>query len=313
MNGIILINKEKEYTSHDVVAIVKKITKSKVGHTGTLDPNATGVLPLLLGEATKISKYLINHNKTYEVVIKLGEKTTTADSEGKIIEQKEVPENIFDKNNANNIKDRALDYVQSVLNTFLGKSKQIPPMYSAIKVKGKKLYNYARQGIEIKVEPREIEIYSIKLNSKNQEQNEISFTVECSKGTYIRSLCEDIATKLGTVGFMKELKRTKVGEFSIENAVTLNEFKQKIENGKLSDIITIEKIFKNQPEIELSQNYIKKYINGVALDLKKVKSLENTNYQDGTYRIYINKKFIGLGIVKNNSLKRDLYLNESDS
>lgn len=295
MNGIVLINKEKEYTSHDVVAIVKRITKSKVGHTGTLDPNATGVLPLLLGDATKICKYLINHDKTYEVVLELGTKTTTADSEGDIVEQREVPIKIFED----------INYVEEILNTFLGKSMQTPPIYSAIKVNGKKLYDYARQGKKIEIEPRQIEIYSIKLNRINEKTKQIYFTVECSKGTYIRSLCEDIAEKLHTVGFMKELNRVKVGEFCIEDSLKINEFEQRIEKKDLSCIISIEKMFINYPCINLPKEYIKAYTNGVSVNTK---TFEAKDCIDGVYKVYENKKFIGLGVIKDGKLKRDLFL-----
>lgn len=188
MNGIVLINKEKNFTSHDLVSIVKRITKSKVGHTGTLDPNATGVLPLLLGDATKISKYLINHDKEYEVVLELGKKTSTGDIEGEVVEEKEVSTKKFDS-----------EYAQEILEKFIGKQEQIPPMYSAIKVNGKKLYDYARKGQKVELEPRKIEIYNIELLKLNSELKQIEFRVECSKGTYIRSLCEDIAVKFNTV------------------------------------------------------------------------------------------------------------------
>ena len=285
MDGIILINKEKNYTSHDVVNKVKKITKSKVGHTGTLDPNATGVLPLLLGNATKISKYLINHDKEYEVLLQLGTKTDTADAEGKIIEEKDV-----------NIDSLSEENVKKVLSTFLGKQKQIPPMYSAIKVNGKKLYQYARQGQEVEIKPREIEIYEIKLINLDKKQKQISLVVSCSKGTYIRSLCEDIADRLGTVGFMKELNRTKVGEFNIKDCVTIEEFEEKYNKNDFSDIITIEKIFKENPKIELDNLNIKQYLNGVKIKVPA---------QDAVYRTYLNNKFIGLGIVKESYLKRD--------
>ena len=217
MNGIILINKEKGCTSHDVVYKVKKLTNSKVGHTGTLDPNATGVLPLLIGEATKISKYLINHDKEYEVVLELGKKTSTADVEGEVIEEKAV--------SAKSLEEQ---YVKEILKTFIGKQEQTPPIYSAIKINGKKLYEYARKGQEVKLEPRQIEIYDIELLNINKTEKQISFRVQCSKGTYIRSLCEDIAEKLGTVGLMKELKRTVVGDFKIENAITVEKLKEKI-------------------------------------------------------------------------------------
>lgn len=188
MDGIIIINKPKNCTSHDIVHKAKKITGKKVGHTGTLDPMATGVLPLLIGKGTLCSKYLIQHDKIYEVQLTLGIKTDTADIEGKIIEEKEVKKSTFE-----------LEKVEKVLKTFLGKQQQTPPVYSAIKVKGKKLYEYARQGKTVEVKPREIEIYKVNLIKINEEQKQIEFQVHCSKGTYIRSLCEDIAKKLGTV------------------------------------------------------------------------------------------------------------------
>lgn len=289
MDGIIIINKEKNYTSNDVVSIVKKITKSKVGHTGTLDPNATGVLPLLIGNATKVSKYLINHDKEYEVVLQLGIRTETADVEGKVIEQKEVTAEMLNRDN-----------IEEKLQQFIGKQEQIPPIYSAIKVNGKKLYEYARKGQEVELKPRQIEIYSIQLVGINEKEKQISFKVKCSKGTYIRSLCEDISKKLGTVGYMKELNRLQAGEFYIKDAVTISEMKEKIEAGNLENIITIEEIFKNNPQIQLEQEQIEPYINGVKINTKKT---------NGVYRIYKpDGTFIGLGIVENSKLKRDLVI-----
>lgn len=288
MNGIVLINKEKNYTSHDVVSIVKKITKSKVGHTGTLDPNATGVLPLLLGDATKISKYLINHDKEYEVVLELGKKTSTADVEGEVIEEKEVPQIIWKS-----------EYIENILTEFIGEQEQIPPIYSAIKINGKKLYDYAREGKTVTIEPRKIKIYKIELMGFNKEAKQIQFKVNCSKGTYIRSLCEDIAKKLGTVGYMKELNRTQVGEFYIKNSVTIAELEEKIKKNDLSNIISIEEIFENVNKIDLEQKFLNKYLNGVGIE---------QNYEDGVYKIYLNNEFIGLGIVKAQKLKRDLVL-----
>lgn len=188
MDGIIIINKPKNCTSHDIVYKVRKIFNKKVGHTGTLDPMATGVLPLLIGKGTLCSKYLINHDKIYEVILKLGLKTDTADCEGKVIEEKAVQKEKLKKEN-----------VEKILKQFIGKQKQIPPMYSAIKVKGKKLYEYARKGEKIDIQPRDIEIYNMELEKIDIDQNIIEFRVECSKGTYIRSLCEDIATKMETV------------------------------------------------------------------------------------------------------------------
>lgn len=282
MDGIIIINKEKEYTSHDVVAKVKKIlNEKKVGHTGTLDPNATGVLPILLGKGTKLSKYLINHNKIYEATLKLGEKTDTADIEGKIIEEKDVKkENLFEGN------------IVKILQKFIGKSKQVPPMYSAIKVNGKKLYEYARKGQTIEIKPREIEIYGIELLNINN--NEITFRVHCSKGTYIRTLCENIAEKLETVGYMKDLKRIEVGEFNIKNAITLKE----LENKKGKAVISIEDFLKDKNTITLNIKNLNLFLNGVNLKVEQV---------DGVYRIYNEKnEFIGTGTIKNNILKRDI-------
>ena len=289
MDGIIIINKEKNYTSNDVVSIVKKITKSKVGHTGTLDPNATGVLPLLIGNATKISKYLINHDKEYEVVLQLGAKTETADVEGKVIEEKEVTLDMLKKENIN-----------KTLQQFVGRQEQIPPIYSAIKVNGKKLYEYARKGQNVEIKPRPIEIYSIQLESINEKEKQIIFKVKCSKGTYIRSLCEDISKKLGTVGYMKDLNRLQVGDFCIKNAITISEFKRKIEDDNLENLITIENIFKSNEKIKLEQNQLEPYINGVKTNINKI---------DGVYRIYnFEDIFIGLGIVKDKNLKRDLVI-----
>ena len=285
MNGIIIVNKSKGYTSHDIVAKVKKITGEKVGHTGTLDPLATGVLPLLIGKGTLCSKYLMNHDKTYIVVLKLGIKKSTGDEEGEIL--KEAP---VEKESLNE------DHIKTVLNSFLGEQEQIPPIYSAIKVKGKKLYEYARKGQNIEVTPRKITIYDIKLLGVDIAECEIRFEVSCSKGTYIRSLCEDIAKKIGTIGYMKELQRTKVGEFTIEQSIIVEDLdKEMIEK----HIITIEKLFKDSKDIVLNEKKLQQFLNGVKLKLA---------LKDGIYKIYSNQQFIGIGIVKDKSLKRDIVI-----
>lgn len=283
MDGIIVINKEKGCTSHDIVYKVKKMFNTKVGHTGTLDPNATGVLPILLGKGTKISKYLIEHDKEYEVVLQLGVKTTTADEEGEIIEEKEVLKESLEQ----------LE-IERILKSFIGKIKQMPPKYSAIKVNGRKLYEYARKGQEVEIKPREVEIYNIEITNIQKEKKQIEFKVSCSKGTYIRTLCEDIAEKMRTVGYMKELKRTKVGNFNIKQAITLEQLQEK-ENIK---IITIEEMFKDKEEIILEDSKITLLLNGVKMNIEKPK---------GIYRIYNKQnKFIGLGIVQNKILKIDI-------
>ena len=283
MDGIIVINKEKDYTSHDVVAkLKKKLNISKVGHTGTLDPNATGVLPILIGKGTKFSKYLINHDKTYKAQIELGKKTDTADVEGNVIEEKPVDTEYIKQN------------LVQVLESFVGKQEQVPPMYSAIKKNGKKLYEYARKGEKIEVEPRKIEIYKIELLEYNEKN--IDFIVSCSKGTYIRSLCEDIAEKLNTVGYMKNLERLQVGEFNIEKSVLIDDVNtENIEKY----LYTLEDILKDTPNLNLNPKKLNLFLNGVQLTVKEA---------EGLYKIYVNNKFIGTGTVKKNLLKRDIIM-----
>lgn len=288
INGIIVINKPKEYTSHDVVAKVKKILNiKKVGHTGTLDPNATGVLPLLLNTGTKLSKYLIEHDKEYEVTLELGIKTDTADIEGNVIKKEEV-------------NWKKLNDIEETLNTFLGEQTQIPPIYSAIKVNGKKMYEYARSGQNINIEPRNIQIYEIELQKIDKQKNEINFRVHCSKGTYIRSLCEDIAQRLGTIGYMKELTRTKVGNFTINEAVKIEEIENNKEQIIKEKLISIEKFFESKESIKLNKKQLDKFLNGVKIRIDK---------QENICRIYNeNNEFIGIGTIEKNFLKRDIIL-----
>ena len=295
MNGIIIINKTKGCTSHDIVYKIKKMLNEKVGHTGTLDPMAEGVLPILIGKGTLLSKYLINHDKKYIVELQLGIKTDTADSEGKVIEEQQVKESLLTNENITNILD-----------TFIGKQEQVPPIYSAIKVNGKKLYEYARKGQQVELKPRQIEIYNIDLIDYSPEKKQIKFEVFCGKGTYIRSLCEDIATKFETVGYMKSLKRIQVGDFKIEDSITIDELQKIVENTEIekseleNKIISVEKIFENSPLIKLDDRKLGLFLNGVMLTQK---------YDDGVYKIY-NKtnEFVGTGTIQNNLLKRDIIL-----
>lgn len=289
MDGIIIINKEKGYTSNDVVQIVKKIFKEKVGHTGTLDPMATGVLPLLIGKGTLCSKYLINHDKIYIATLKLGIKTDTGDITGNVLEESDVDSKILNS-----------DYVSDVLKRFIGNIEQTPPMYSAIKLNGKKLYEYARAGQAVEIKPRKITIYDIKLISV--ENREIKFEVSCSKGTYIRTLCEDIANALGTVGTMSALDRRKVGEFSIENAITLSELKENFENQEFMDkhFINFERLFKEKSKIVLTPRSFISFMNGAKLF---------SDEPDDIYRVYdIKNNFLGTGVVNKGILKRDIVL-----
>lgn len=270
MNGILIVDKKKGKTSFDVIRDVRKqYNIKKVGHIGTLDPMATGVLPILLGECTKLSDYLINHDKQYIAVLKLGKKTTTGDSEGEIIEEKEVP-------------SLSKEILNEVISKFIGEIEQIPPMYSAIKINGEKLYNLARQGKEVERKPRKVKIYSID-NIKIQK-DEIEFRVECSKGTYIRTLCEDIAESMHTCGYMKSLRRTRVGEFSLND---------------VGRCISIEEVLNKKPEYVLKNNELDKLLNGVKIQVQ---------LQDGLVRIYNERKFIGVGEVEKNKLKRKIIL-----
>ena len=259
MDGIIVINKEKNYTSHDVVYKVKKLFGTKVGHTGTLDPNATGVLPILIGKGTQLSQFLINHDKKYIATIQLGVKTDTADIEGKIIQEKNVD---LDNLNIN------------------------------------KLYEYARSGRNVDIPERDIEIYDLKLLDLNKEEKTITYEIYCSKGTYVRTVCEKIAESLNTLGYMKELQRTMVGEFLLKDAITLDELNENFENQDFlnNKIISIEKFFENKPKIKLNDNKLRLFLNGVII---------KENCEDGIIRIYDEKNvFIGIGICTNEKLKR---------
>ncbi len=283
MDGIIIVNKPKACTSHDVVYKIRKITGEKVGHAGTLDPLATGVLPILVGKGTQCSKYLINHDKTYVVTLQLGKKTDTGDEEGNVIQEEKVDISWKDK-----------QALEKVFQSFVGKQKQMPPIYSAIKVKGKKLYEYARKGEQVEIPVRQIEIYQIKIIQIEELKKQIIFQVSCSKGTYIRSLCEDIAKKLGTVGYMQELQRIQVGDFKIEQAITL----EQLEKDDI-EYLSVEKLFENKEIVSLDKRKLHLFLNGVKLEIGK---------PDGVYRIYCEQKFIGLGVISQGLLKREIVL-----
>lgn len=210
MNGILIINKEKGFTSHDVVAKLRGILHTKkIGHTGTLDPDATGVLPVCIGRATKVCSLLTDTDKTYEAVIRFGVITDTLDMTGEILEKRPV--------------QVTKEQLVEALAAFVGEIEQLPPMYSAIKVNGKRLYELARKGQEVERKKRRITIHELTLLSENLEEALCSVRVSCSKGTYIRSLCADIGERLGCGAAMQSLIRTKAGGFSIGQARTLSE------------------------------------------------------------------------------------------
>ena len=218
MNGVLNVYKEQGFTSHDVVAKLRGILKTKkIGHTGTLDPDAVGVLPVCIGKATKLCDLITDWGKTYEAVMLLGTTTDTLDISGKIVAQSEVNVSEVD--------------VLKACNEFIGEYEQIPPMYSALKHNGQKLYELARKGIEIERKPRTVHINTLRVNDINlsDKQKTVTITVDCSKGTYIRTLCQDIGEKLSCGACMESLLRTKVSEFCVQDALRLSEIEERVQ------------------------------------------------------------------------------------
>ena len=263
MDGIINVYKEKGFTSHDVVAKLRGILHiKKIGHTGTLDPDAVGVLPVCIGKGTKLCDMITDTDKTYEAVMLLGISTDTQDISGNVLSKKDVA-----------VDEKTL--IETV-DSFVGEYKQIPPMYSAIKVNGRKLYQLAREGIEIERSPRDVYIRSIHINDMNLQDGEpsVTMTVSCSKGTYIRTLCHDIGEKLGCGACMKSLSRTRVGRFYIDDSFTINQIAALNLKGELSSIVTpVDSMF-DYPEIRIKREYDKLLYNGNLLPLSAGKALD---------------------------------------
>ena len=273
MDGFLLLDKEKGISSNQLVQKVKKsLSIKKVGHLGTLDPMATGLMILAINRATKFSSYFLESDKSYDASIQLGSSTDTDDAMGNIISSSDIIPNEKDINKS--------------LASFIGQSMQTAPFFSALKHKGKPLYKYAREGEFISKPPREINIFSIE--NIICEHNKCSFIVHCSKGTYIRSIARDLGDKLNSGGHLTALRRLSQGTFNIKNAMT-------IENIELNKLITIEEAFSELSEIQLDSNQTKFFMNGVKI--------EEINLEDDTYKIYdSSKKFLGLGMVSNSVL-----------
>ncbi len=292
MDGILNILKPSGMTSHDVVAYIRRLTGiKKVGHTGTLDPAAAGVLPICLGKATKAAQYIADGAKQYRAEMKLGVITNTGDATGDVIEERKLPASTDRTNFKKNI--------DSVFENFTGTILQMPPMYSAVKVKGKKLYELARKGQEIERKPREIQIYSIAIVDFMEDEGRVLFDVTCSKGTYIRTLCEDIGKQLGYGAHMSYLVRTTVSEYDIKNSITLEQLEElTIKNNLNSSVLRIETVFIDKDKYVITNNAdIKAFLNGVQIKLKSNKIQINDNIC-----VYYQTNFIGLGKVqkKNN-------------
>ena len=281
INGIVNIYKEKGYTSHDVVAVLRKVVgQKKIGHTGTLDPDATGVLPVCLGRATKVCELLTDHDKTYEALLLLGKTTDTQDISGEVLEEKD-PAHLTEEE------------VRSCIESFIGEYDQVPPMYSALKVNGKKLYELAREGKTVERKSRRVQIHGIRILEMNLPH--VRMEVDCSKGTYIRTLCHDIGEKLQVGGCMEELERTKVGRFLKEDAVTLDGVRQKMEQGDGAELFTpLDQIFAELPAVTVTD--AKAWMSYNGNDLPERFLLEKEEWTDGQeVRVYDSKKnFIGL-------------------
>lgn len=268
MNGIFLINKEANWTSFDICAKVKRLFNTKkVGHSGTLDPFAEGLMIVCLGQATKIIPFLEHYNKTYLATIKLGEETDTLDNTGNIIDKKDV-------------LNYSLEEIKNILNSFLGKSQQIPPMFSALKHDGVPLYSLAREGIEIERKPRNIEIFSIELIEYNKPF--LTFKCKVSKGTYIRTLAKDIAIKLSTVGHLVKLIRTNIDKFDLNMAKKVNEL-------TINDSISIVEML-TLPTLIVDNEIEKKIRNGNKLSLHGKNMLLLINEKNEALAIYEKKE-----------------------
>ena len=284
INGIINVYKEKGFTSFDVVAKMRGIFhQKKIGHTGTLDPDAEGVLPVCLGKATKVCDLLTDKDKEYKAVLLLGQETDTQDISGTILHTADV-----------NVNE---EQVRDVIMSFIGTYEQVPPMYSALKVNGQKLCDLARQGITVERKARPVTIYSIEI--LNIALPEVEILVHCSKGTYIRTLCDDIGKKLQTYGCMKELLRTRVAQFTLEKAYKLSELEELVRfpASKWEFVQDIDIVFDKYSMVYTDEKAEKLVRNGnrIPKSLTKTVDSNGVSTKEHTYRLYdFNKKFIGL-------------------
>jgi tRNA pseudouridine55 synthase len=278
LDGILILNKPKGFTSHDCVFKVRKILKTKkVGHTGTLDPEVTGVLPICIGKATKVVEFLTAEQKTYIAEVTIGTATTTEDQTGETVEEKKVLQPI------------SKESVLKVLDQLKGEIEQTPPMYSAVKINGKKLYEYAREGKVIDRPSRKVTIHDIFLTSEpvhDSEAGEVrfSFQVNCSKGTYVRTLAVQIGELLGYPAHMSYLRRVSSGAFTIDQAITLEELAELMEQGKVDDVLLpMEKALISLPKLEISDTVAEKVCNGAVLPYP-----ENLNVETEYLSIFYN-------------------------
>ena len=282
MTGIILLDKPKDITSFGAVARVRRICgEKKCGHTGTLDPMATGVLTVMLGGSTRFCELLPSHDKAYTASFRLGTVTDTLDITGKVLETREV--------------NVTAEQVREKIRDFIGDISQLPPMYSAVSVNGQRLYDLARQGIEVERKAREVTVFSIEILNENEQAGEYEIAVECSSGTYIRTLIADLGEALGCGAVLTELRRTKANGFDISQAVTLEQLEKAAENGEISGVlIPVDKALEEYPIIKVTAAQAKRFRNGGELDLQRLKYPRML----GLIRIYDpDDNFIGLGEI----------------
>ena len=272
VHGILNVYKEQGYTSHDVVAKLRGIVgQKKIGHTGTLDPDATGVLPVCLGKATKVCDLLTDKDKTYRAILRLGITTDTQDISGQVIKERDP---------------RGLkgEEVRQAILSFVGAYEQVPPMYSALKVNGKKLYELAREGKTVERKSRPVHIHEIQIQEMNLPR--VEFTVTCSKGTYIRTLCHDVGEKLGVGGCMEELERIAVGRFHLRDALTLKEIQEMKEEGTLEEVLRpVDSVFLQYPKMQVKASCESLAFNGNPLPKKGVEVFEGAK-EDQIFRLY---------------------------
>lgn len=286
MDGVIIVDKPQDFTSFDVVAVMRRLSgERKIGHTGTLDPMATGVLPLLLGKATRAIPFLDDTDKEYAASFRFGVSTDTQDSTGKILAESDVP------------VPRAR--LEAVLPEFCGDILQVPPMYSAVRKNGQRLYDLARQGIEVEREPRPVTIDRLELNDYDEAARTGSLTIRCSKGTYIRTICADLGERLGAHGVMTALRRTVASGFTLADAVTLEQAKELAVRGELQEhVLPVERLFLRNPVLTVTTTQASRFCNGGALSLNRT-ALASESEQDGAvYRVHSPQgEFLGLGTV----------------
>lgn len=283
MDGVLIIDKPCDFTSFDVVAVARRICREKkIGHTGTLDPMATGVLPLLLGKATRAASLLEDSDKVYCAEFRFGVETDTQDNTGKVLRQSDTP------------VSRA--QLEAVLPQFRGEIMQTPPMYSAVRKDGKHLYELARQGIEVERDSRPVTIYRLELLEYNEHERQGSLLIECSKGTYIRTLCADLGQALGSLGIMMSLRRTRACGFSLEQALPLEEARSLAEDNQLSGkILSVESLFHHLPQVTVTAAQSVRFQNGGALALERLR-LSGQLAPQARLRVYSPAgEFLGLG------------------